>query len=443
VILLKSIRILVVEDDLFSFKLIKKYLSKDHQIIGNAVSTDQAVELFEKTVPDLVIMDIKLEGSLDGIHASEMINEIRTVPIIYITGTDPENTRLLKKRIIRSHPYAFLRKPLNFEELKMIIELSYEKFLTENKLIELNDQLIRLTREAEKYQFLIQSALEDGNILIWEYNLSNGQYMVSGNWLKQLAVNRDNGLTQMLDFKKWQENVFLPDSIRAEKELRNFLENGEIGFETEYRILTNDSHYIWILTKGKVFESRKGTPVKLIGTHLNISARKAAEKKIETYAAQDSLTKTLNRKMGMQSLSHQILKARKGKIPFTAAYLDIDGLKHVNDTFGHKMGDELILQMVNVFRSCLRETDIISRLGGDEFLLLFPNCGYENAEKIMNRINSEFSNQNLDGMFPFFMSGSYGMTEYDVSSSLSAEEFLSQLDQLMYEQKKNKEYHRN
>jgi diguanylate cyclase (GGDEF)-like protein len=433
---MKSIKILVVEDDLFAFELIKKSLSEDYIVVGNAVSAEEAVVLFKETNPDIVIMDINLEGQIDGIETSEWLNGIKTVPIIYTTGADDMSK--LKKRIIDSRPYAFLVKPVNFYELKMVIELSYKNFLAEEKLIELNRQLKRLTKEAGKYEFMIQTALEGGNVLIWEMDFGSNQYLISGNWLKQLAVNRDNALTQIIDYRDWIKNIYDPDYIKVEKEMSNLKRHVNSSFELEYRILTAYSHYIWILSRGKVLEWEEGKSVKIIGTHVNITDRKKTEKQLEAFASKDSLTNTLNRKKGMEYLNHQVLKAKKGGIPFSAAYADIDGLKNVNDTFGHSMGDELILQMIEVFRYCLRETDIISRLGGDEFLLIFTNCRFENAEKIMNRIIDELNIENLDGLYPFFMSLSYGLEEYDPLKKLSPDEYLSHLDSLMYKEKKGK-----
>jgi diguanylate cyclase (GGDEF)-like protein len=435
---MKRVKILVVEDDEFTYKLIFRYLSKDYFICGNAVSTEEALKCYREMKPDVIIMDINLEGGLDGIHASEMINAIRVVPVIYITGTETEDLEILKQRIIASHPYAFLRKPLNLEELKMIVELSYEKFLAERKLHTANRRLEKLSKAAIKDQFVIQTALEGGNILVWEYNLINGQYMISGNWLKQLAVNRDNALTQTVAYSDWEACIYEPDVMKIEKTMQDMLIKDENSFETEYRVLSVDSHYLWILTKGKVFEHRKGKASKLIGTHVNISERKNVEKKLEAFASLDPLTKTYNRKMGIRYLNHQILKAKKGNVPLTAAYVDIDNLKHVNDTYGHDMGDELIRQIITILRMCLRETDIISRFGGDEFLLIFSNCDIENAGKIMRRITDEINLENLDGLYPFFLGISYGIEQYDESVSGSSDDYIKHLDSLMYLHKNEK-----
>ncbi|GAG89008.1 unnamed protein product, partial [marine sediment metagenome] len=100
--------------------------------------------------------------------------------------------------------------------------------------------------------------------------------------------------------------------------------------------------------------------------------RKRMEEELKKLAHYDPLTGTYNRGYGLELLQRQVKLAKRNKTSFLLAYTDLDNLKKINDEFGHKEGDRAIVQVAKLFRSILREVDIIIRMGGDEFLLIFP-----------------------------------------------------------------------
>jgi diguanylate cyclase (GGDEF)-like protein len=109
----------------------------------------------------------------------------------------------------------------------------------------------------------------------------------------------------------------------------------------------------------------------------------------ELTAATDPLTGVLNRRGFGEAVKRELARARRHDHPFALAYLDVRGLKAVNDGDGHLVGDELIKQVANLLRDCARAGDVVGRLGGDEFALLLPEQSAEGAASVADRLRSE------------------------------------------------------
>jgi len=119
-------------------------------------------------------------------------------------------------------------------------------------------------------------------------------------------------------------------------------------------------------------------------------------------------------------------------------YLDIDDFKHINDTFGHKEGDEVLKEAAKLFQSTLRKMDIICRIGGDEFLLIFLEDSLNDAPFIRGRLNKSLKKLNQKLAKPYEIDFSIGLSVYEPSNPLSIEELIRIADENMYEEKKKK-----
>ncbi|AKA69069.1 GGDEF domain-containing protein [Clostridium scatologenes] len=166
-----------------------------------------------------------------------------------------------------------------------------------------------------------------------------------------------------------------------------------------------------------------------------IEDRIRAEEKLKYFAAIDTLTGCYNRGMGIALLENEIKSIRRNKGIFSICYIDVNGLKYVNDNFGHFEGDELIVTMCKSIKKAVREKDILCRLGGDEFLVLFSNSEIKNVENIVERIKSNISMENEKKIKPYYISFSYGIFEVDYDSNLSIDEIIRKADAKMYENK--------
>ena len=166
--------------------------------------------------------------------------------------------------------------------------------------------------------------------------------------------------------------------------------------------------------------------------------RTQLEKELKELAHFDVLTNSYNRGYGLSLLDHQLKFAQRRKTPVLLAYADIDNLKDINDTFGHEEGDGILKEVVKLFKTSLREIDIICRMGGDEFLLIFPDSSLRDLPIIKDRISNNLIKLNRTLKKPYKIDLSMGISYYDPAHPLSMDELIRIADKKMYEDKKNK-----
>lgn len=169
-----------------------------------------------------------------------------------------------------------------------------------------------------------------------------------------------------------------------------------------------------------------------IATFSDITEKKRTEELIWTQANFDPLTNLPNRRMFMDRLSQEIRLAARSKSSFALLFLDLDHFKEINDTLGHNVGDQLLIEVAERFRSLVRSSDTISRLGGDEFTIILPQI--ENSaqvqqvgEKILSVLKQPFELENQQR----YISASIGATLYPQDGD-NAEQLIKNADQAMY-----------
>jgi diguanylate cyclase (GGDEF)-like protein len=153
-------------------------------------------------------------------------------------------------------------------------------------------------------------------------------------------------------------------------------------------------------------------------------------------ATVDELTKISNRR-GFLMLAQNSLNLceRQGK-PATLVYMDLNKFKQINDTYGHAEGDRALSAFGDIMRSTFRDSDLFSRIGGDEFVVLLTNSSPKNAELVMGKFNKAIEEYNLQAMRGYDLSFTYGLIDYEPGKYSGIEAFLSASDAIMYERKK-------
>ena len=216
--------------------------------------------------------------------------------------------------------------------------------------------------------------------------------------------------------------------------VRKVFETGE-GKVIESSSETGGSVTYYLTTVKPVFDDRGRVSV-VICVSKNITDRKLAEDRLEYYATTDELTGFVNRRTGLAILSRMHEMSLRSSKPFTICYVDINDLKIVNDTYGHAEGDSLISAACGAMRDSIRQMDTICRMGGDEFLILFPDCGLSDASQVWKRVVENMAEFNLRHVKPYLLSMSHGILQYDPASRDSIESLLRRVDDLMYREKR-------
>jgi len=166
--------------------------------------------------------------------------------------------------------------------------------------------------------------------------------------------------------------------------------------------------------------------------------RKQMEEEMKKLAHFDSLTGAYNRGYSLELLTQQLKLARRKKQKILLAYTDIDGFKNINDTFGHGEGDQVLKEVVKLLKFTLREIDIVCRMGGDEFLLIFPDSSLKDLTIIKKRISKSLTQLNRTLKKSYKINLSIGVSEYDPDNPQSMDELIRIADNRMYEEKKCK-----
>ncbi|WBW98321.1 GGDEF domain-containing protein [Oceanirhabdus sp. W0125-5] len=163
--------------------------------------------------------------------------------------------------------------------------------------------------------------------------------------------------------------------------------------------------------------------------------RKINHIKIEEMASLDIMTRTFNRAKGMELLQSQLKKSRQLQEYLTVAFIDINGLKVINDNLGHGSGDELIVNMVNIIKKFITEREFLIRLGGDEFLLILPGINEKEAEERFSEINEHIKYENEHSNKEYNMSFSHGISSCDFNKDTNIFYLINDADEKMYKRK--------
>lgn len=157
--------------------------------------------------------------------------------------------------------------------------------------------------------------------------------------------------------------------------------------------------------------------------------------RIKFYSEFDPLTKTLNRRAGIAKLNELFPSDERRRFLVSLCFIDINGLKEVNDNLGHKFGDELITSVADVIKETIREQDFLVRVGGDEFLIVFKGIGTERAETIWQRIIKVYSQINQDENRPYIISVSHGIVDFNNKQKAHVDDLINAADEKMYNEK--------
>jgi len=149
----------------------------------------------------------------------------------------------------------------------------------------------------------------------------------------------------------------------------------------------------------------------------------------------DDLTKAYSREGGMAKL-HYLARAAEGMdMIFSLCFVDVNGLKTVNDNLGHAAGDEMIISAVNTVHDKIRQHDYIIRIGGDEFLIVFPFSDVFQAEKVWQRITAALDKINCEEGRPYYISLSHGIVDNKMVKHINVDEMIKLADEKMYREK--------
>lgn len=284
-----------------------------------------------------------------------------------------------------------------------------------------------LKQREERYRSLVESS--DDSI-----------YLVDKNF-KYIFMNNKHMERMGLSEKEYQGRAYgefhSPEDIKWFNEyVCGVLETGKSA-QHEYKSLSDGRYFLQTFSPMK---DEKGVTIAVTVISKNIDRLKKLEEELRTLSLTDDLTGLYNRR-GFFMLADKLQKmARRQKKPLVMLYADLDGLKEINDTLGHKEGDRALIDIADILTATYRESDIISRIGGDEFAVIPIVTKSKDVEIITARMQKNIDIHNAKCHRNYKLSISWGITFFDPDNPLSMDDLLSSADKLMYEQKKLKNF---
>ena len=167
-----------------------------------------------------------------------------------------------------------------------------------------------------------------------------------------------------------------------------------------------------------------------------ITSTRSRSLQVKYFSKYDAMTGAYNRREGIDKLSSAYQSLSKTNCSMSICFIDVNGLKEVNDSLGHEVGDELIVTVTKTIRAHIREDDFLIRMGGDEFLIVFPGMDDTRAEAAWSRITAEFEAINVTQQRKYLISVSHGIKTLDCTLNQLLDNVLNQADMKMYEEKR-------
>jgi diguanylate cyclase (GGDEF)-like protein/PAS domain S-box-containing protein len=186
-----------------------------------------------------------------------------------------------------------------------------------------------------------------------------------------------------------------------------------------------------------------GKVVRIAVFGIDITDRRKMEKKLQAIALTDELTGLYNRRGFLSLAERQIKLSRRNKTKLLLFFVDLDGMKKINDNLGHEEGDKALISAARVLVQTFRESDILSRMGGDEFAILAVNADTVVLDVLMRRFQKFIDYLNTRKAQKYKLSMSIGYALYDPKHPCTIDELISNADKAMYEDKSRKKVSRS
>ncbi len=237
-----------------------------------------------------------------------------------------------------------------------------------------------------------------------------------------------------VDYRVLQQRLHTDDREHFGATLKHAIKSGS-DFQVDYRVVWPDGSVHWVSNRGQVHRGADGRAERVIGVAMNITERKIAEQRVAHMAHHDALTGLPNRVLLRDRIQQAIAQAHRAGSQVAVLFLDLDRFKTINDSLGHQLGDRLLQSVASRILVCVREGDTVSRVGGDEFVIVVPGIASSTdassvASKILEVLASSFHLHGND----LHVAASIGISLYPSDGS-DSETLMRNADTAMYHAK--------
>lgn len=487
----KTAKILVVEDSPTQAERLKFILEEEGYQVTLAADGMQALICLEGYQPELIISDIVMP-KMNGYELCKQIKSdqrTREITVLLMTTfsdiedvhkavdcgadsfiTKPYSKDYLFVQIKRVMAAKSLRQSeeannnieinLNYEHGIITIDpqrlfglllSTYEAAMYQNS--ELNKTLEEISAlinqlsslNNEKMAKLAAEVVERQRVQMMQANSERLRKLIDADFNNNLIVDRDgiiqyvNSNTEKLFHQSYDELVGrklgFPILTQNVEQMINTPEGYSYLVEMRFVELEWEGQMTKYVSLHDITDHKQAEILlrkKTEALETEIAAREKLQVELYSLSLHDELTGLYNRRGFLLFAEQQWLQALRRKEQFVILYADIDNLKYINDTYGHSTGDGCLHEISDIIKRTLRASDVMARIGGDEFTALLVNCSQESARILVNRLKDNLKKKVLIKSRDYPLSLSVGMAHFDPSEQESIDDLLKRADKEMY-----------
>ncbi|QXG33931.1 EAL domain-containing response regulator [Pseudomonas viridiflava] len=373
--------ILIVDDDVHVRDLLEVLLQNQHYRTQTAESGEQALEMVEKHAPDLILLDIMMPG-MDGYEVASRLKSGKTtsnIPIIMLSALDERSARISG---LEAGAEEYLNKPVDSGELwlrvRNLLRLkSFGDYMKDHNLI-LEDQLQQRTIDLERFRSVMDAS-------------DDAIFLINRNTMSLIEFNRRacQLLGYTADELQRKTPAELGDSSMEQLEVvyDQIIAGNGPSEPLETMIRDKSGRDVSVEIHRQAYQA--GNDWIIVGIVHDITRRKESDQRLLKMAHYDSLTGLPNRDLFYTSLQMGLTQAAVSRWKLAVMTVNLDGFKNINETWGHVLGDQTLLEVSKRLARCLNASDTLGRVDGDEFaLILMIREGQADTHQILERIRT-------------------------------------------------------
>ena len=376
---------------------------------------------------DVIIIDAELENDSALPLLQTIINEQGNLPVVVLI---PRDDVKLAETFMLHGASDFIYVPMNPARVVNICERAARRndFIVSNS--QFGFKVKQLEQSEQQYRHLLQAhsqLLSNISSVVMELNEAGQIRFINKAWQRLTDFNIEDCLDKnLMEFIDADEL----GATRFSNRLSELLLRKTHFVSEEIKLQSAVGDSIWVEIKLRPL-IKGGEQTGIAATIDNINERKKAEEKLQHLALHDTLTGLFNRYYFDTELARLTLLASRGSNNHCLLYIDLDHFKIINDTEGHQMGDLVLKEVSQILSKRLRQSDILCRVGGDEFVILLVDTEVNDAVEIGNDICKQIADAHFQfGNNSYKISASIGVSEVD--GNATGPEYLRQADIALY-----------
>jgi diguanylate cyclase (GGDEF)-like protein len=393
--------VLIVEDEhIIAMDLQMALEGIGYGVLGTAASYDEALALAELVRPDVVLLDIRLEGQKDGVELAVALRARHQVPLVYLTANrDPATMH----RAVQTQPEGFLAKPFDERTLESTIALALHKHKVAAEMTRAHEELRRRTQE--------------------------------------LALLDEMGASLSHCQREHQIPSVVTHLLRTLfPEVKSRVVIGPIDASPDDAVLPlgdNDETLGALVFEGaraQAFIEQRGSLCNVVARRIAASvANLRAKEKLERDAIVDALTGLYNRRQLDLLLARELSQAARHKRPLGVMLIDLDHFKKLNDLYGHAAGDRVLREVAQALKGRVRLDDSPCRYGGEELAVLLPATDAAGARVVGEDLRRAIRGLQIthEGQALPMVTASFGIATFPYHGA-TAEELIRNADRALY-----------